>query len=93
MTVSIARVVYYSFMVMAMIVTFTLHLCAVAGENWVEVEAAGRKVHYGLWVSCEDVNCVRVFNTHSKLPGKFVLHTLNKIKNVRQVKVLKIDIQ
>ena len=76
-----------------MIVTFTLHLCAVAGEKWVEVEAAGRKVHYGLWVSCEDFNCVRFSNTHLKLPGKFILHILNTVKNVKLVKVLKIDMQ
>lgn len=93
MAISIVRVAYYSFMLITVIVTFTLHLCAVAGENWVEVEAAGRKSHYGLWVFCEDFNCVRFSNTHLKLPGKFILHTLDKIKNVKLVKVYKIDMQ
>lgn len=93
MAISIVRVAYYSFMLITVIVTFTLHLCAVAGENWVEVEAAGRKSHYGLWVFCEDFNCVRFSNAHLKLPGKFILHTLDKIKNVKLVKVYKIDMQ
>ena len=71
---SFGKVIYYVFLIMAILANGILHLNALISSYWLEGELFGETFNAGLWESCTNgFRCVNILDNVKQIPGNFLL--------------------